>query len=203
MKQLIVINRRSRDHVSCAFSAHQRVPFACAPSITLFLHLFTCCCNCKLQNTHLHDYIHRTSVTIHLPLSQKNHGAMAPTETKILSDYLLVPAQLPAIISLQEFIDLFPRSLQSSPQVRNLYRDLQTQRNAVVDSVAAEIEAEAKRGRAMRQVMIKAKREEDSQENDDEAEIEQIVRFENHFMIVGLHWARELTNGPRGTCFML
>ncbi|CCC07577.1 hypothetical protein SMACR_06779 [Sordaria macrospora] len=100
---------------------------------------------------------------------------MAPTETKILSDYLLVPAQLPAIISLQEFIDLFPRSLQSSPQVRNLYRDLQTQRNAVVDSVAAEIEAEAKRGRAMRQVMIKAKREEDSQENDDEAEIEQIL----------------------------
>lgn len=115
---------------------------------------------------------------------------MAPTETKILSDYLLVPAQLPAIISLQEFIDLFPRSLRPSPQVRNLYRDLQTQRNAVVDSVAAEIEAEAKRGKAMRRVMIKAKREEESQENDDEAEIERIVRLGNcfHYIRLAMVW---------------
>nr|CAB91736.2 conserved hypothetical protein [Neurospora crassa] len=122
----------------------------------------------------------------HYRKQTKKHGAMAPTETKILSDYLLVPAQLPAIISLQEFIELFPRSLQSSPQIRNLYRDLQTQRNAVVDSVAAEIEAEAKRGKAMRRVMIKAKREEEAPENDDEAEIERLVRYENRLRIAYL-----------------
>lgn len=101
---------------------------------------------------------------------------MAPTESKILSNYLLVPAQLPAIISLQEFIALFPRSMQSSSQIRSLYRDLQSQRNALVDAVAADIETETKRGRAQRRAFIKEKRNAESQEYDDEVEIERMVR---------------------------
>lgn len=100
---------------------------------------------------------------------------MAPTEQKILSNYLLVPAQLPAIVSLQEFVALFPRSLQSSPQVRTLYRDLQSQRNAFVDSVAEQIEEEAKHGKAMRRAVIRSRREADAQEQDDELEIEKMV----------------------------
>lgn len=101
---------------------------------------------------------------------------MAPTESKILSNYLLVPAQLPAIISLQEFIALFPRSMQSSSQIRSLYRDLQSQRNALVDAVAADVETETKRGRAQRRAFIKEKRNAESQEYDDEVEIERMVR---------------------------
>lgn len=101
---------------------------------------------------------------------------MAPTESKILSNYLLVPAQLPAIISLQEFIALFPRSMQSSSQIRSLYRDLQSQRNALVDAVSADIETETKRGRAQRRAFIKEKRNAESQEYDDEIEIERMVR---------------------------
>ncbi|KAK4454932.1 Cnl2/NKP2 family protein-domain-containing protein [Podospora aff. communis PSN243] len=100
---------------------------------------------------------------------------MAPTEAKILNNYLLVPAQLPAIISLQEFVALFPRPLQSSPQVRSLYRDLQSQRNALVDSVASEIEDEVKRGKALRRAVIKTKREAEAQEYDDEVEIERML----------------------------
>ena len=100
---------------------------------------------------------------------------MAPTEQTILNNYLLLPAQLPAIISLQEFVALFPRSLRSSRHIRTLYRDLQSQRNAVVDSVAEQIEDEAKHGRAMRRAVIRSKREAEMQEQDDEVEIERVV----------------------------
>lgn len=100
-----------------------------------------------------------------------------PTEQKILSDYLLVPAQLPAIISLQEFTALFPKSQQGSPGIRSLYRDLQSQRNATVDSVAEAIEAEAKKGKALRRHVIRARREAEEQDQDDELDIERMVSF--------------------------
>jgi centromere-localized protein 2 len=104
---------------------------------------------------------------------------MAPTEQIILRNYLLVPAQLPAIISLQEFIALFPRQLQSSPRIRTLYRDLQSQRNAVVDDVAEQVEQEAKHGKAMRRAVIRSKREAEEQEQDEEVEIERMVSFDS------------------------
>lgn len=101
---------------------------------------------------------------------------MAPTEATILANYLLVPAQLPTIISLKEFTEFFPRAQQSSPQVRRLYRDLQNQRNALIDEVAANIETEAKRGKVLRREVLRAKREAESQEIDDEIDIERAVR---------------------------
>ncbi|KAK4189925.1 Cnl2/NKP2 family protein-domain-containing protein [Podospora australis] len=104
---------------------------------------------------------------------------MPPTEHQILTSYLLPPAQLPAIISLQEFVSLFPKALQESAasQIRSLYRDLQSQRNTVVDSVSAEIDAEAKRGKALRRhVARQARRQaEDAEEHDDELEIERML----------------------------
>ncbi|KAK1754615.1 Cnl2/NKP2 family protein-domain-containing protein [Echria macrotheca] len=100
---------------------------------------------------------------------------MAPTEAKILNNYLLLPAQLPAIISLDEFIALFPRSLQSSPHIRSLYRDLQSQRNAVVDSVADEIEAEVKQGKAIRRAARRAKHDAEARDFDEEVEIEKMI----------------------------
>ncbi|ROV97111.1 hypothetical protein VMCG_07501 [Cytospora schulzeri] len=100
---------------------------------------------------------------------------MAPTESTILANYLLVPAQLPTIISLKEFTELFPRSQQSSPQVRKLYRDLQNQRNALVDEVSSNIETEAKRGKVLRREVLRAKREAENQDIDDEIEIERAL----------------------------
>lgn len=100
---------------------------------------------------------------------------MAPSESAILNNFLLVPSQLPAIISLQEFTALFPRPQQSSPHVRALYRDLQSQRNAVVDLVASNIEAEVKRAKGLRRAVVRARREAESQDYDDEIDIERTV----------------------------
>lgn len=100
---------------------------------------------------------------------------MAPTEAAILTNYLLVPAQLPAIISLQEFTELFPRAQRTSSQVRKLYRDLQIQRNALIDDVASSIEQQAKRGKVLRREILKSKREAEMQGGDDEIDIERAL----------------------------
>ncbi|KAI1269519.1 Cnl2/NKP2 family protein-domain-containing protein [Xylariaceae sp. FL1019] len=100
---------------------------------------------------------------------------MAPTEGTILRNYLLLPSRLPTIISLQEFTSLFPKSQQTSPQVRALYRDLQHQRNALVDAVSASIDTEVKQGKALRRTIIKTKREGALDEQDDEIEIERAL----------------------------
>lgn len=102
---------------------------------------------------------------------------MAPTEESILANYLLIPAQLPTIISLKEFTELFPRAQQSSPQVKRLYRDLQHQRNALVDAVESNIETEAKRAKALRREILRAKREAEEHEIDDEIDIERAVGY--------------------------
>ncbi|KAI1328585.1 Cnl2/NKP2 family protein-domain-containing protein [Xylariaceae sp. FL0255] len=100
---------------------------------------------------------------------------MAPNEAAILRNYLLLPSRLPSIISLQEFTALFPKSLQSSPQIRTLYRDIQQQRNALVDAVSANIDAEAKRAKALRRTMVRTKKEGEQEEPDDEIEIERAL----------------------------
>ncbi|KAI0973065.1 Cnl2/NKP2 family protein-domain-containing protein [Xylaria arbuscula] len=101
---------------------------------------------------------------------------MAPTEAAILHNHLLLPSRLPSIISLQEFASLFPKSQQSSPQVRALYRDLQKQRNAVVDAVAASIDFEVnKRSKSLRRSIIRSKKEGELEEQDDEIEIERAL----------------------------
>lgn len=92
-----------------------------------------------------------------------------------MANYLLVPAQLPTIISLKEFTELFPRAQQSSLQVRRLYRDLQNQRNALIDEVASNIETEVKRGKVLRREVLRAKREAEDQEGDDEIDLERAV----------------------------
>ncbi|KAI0125035.1 Cnl2/NKP2 family protein [Xylariales sp. AK1849] len=98
---------------------------------------------------------------------------MAPTESTILRNYLLLPAPLPTIISLQEFTSYFPKSQQANPQIRALYRDLQQQRNAVVDTVASNLDNEVKQGKALRRAVAKARREAETDEGiDDEIEIE-------------------------------
>jgi centromere-localized protein 2 len=100
---------------------------------------------------------------------------MAPTEATILSTFLLPPAPLPSIISLKAFTELFPRSQQSSPQIRTLYRDLQHQRAQITDAVAHNIATETKRGNAQRRALVKARRAAAREEQDDEVDIESAV----------------------------
>lgn len=83
---------------------------------------------------------------------------MAPTEASILSNFLLPPAPLPAIVSLRQFTDLFPRSQQSNPQIPVLYRELQHQRAIDIDDVKRNIAAEVKRGEKQQREVIRARR---------------------------------------------
>ncbi|KAK6449057.1 hypothetical protein ACSS6W_003853 [Trichoderma asperelloides] len=95
-----------------------------------------------------------------------------PTESDILTNYLLQPAPLPSITTFNQFALLFPRTLHNSPQLRSLYRDLQAQRNVVVDAVAASIQDEVKRGAAMRKEVLRQKREAERDDMDGEVEME-------------------------------
>ncbi|KAK2625840.1 hypothetical protein QTJ16_005152 [Diplocarpon rosae] len=100
---------------------------------------------------------------------------MAPTEAKILSNFLLSPAPLPSIISLKAFTELFPRSQQNSPQVKTLYRDLQHQRARLTDAVAQNIGHEVQRGVMQRRLVARARREAEREDQDDEADIERAL----------------------------
>lgn len=106
--------------------------------------------------------------------------APPPAEQTILTHFLLPPAPLPSILSLQQFTALFPKNQQSSPQIRALYRDLQSQRAGITDTVARNIVSEVKRGNAQRRAVIRGRRAAESgirgKEQDEEMEVEDAVR---------------------------
>lgn len=87
---------------------------------------------------------------------------MAPTEASILSNFLLPPAPLPTIISLQQFTELFPRSQQSNRQIPILYRELQHQRAIDIDDVKRNIAAEVRRGEGQQREVLRARRQTDA-----------------------------------------
>ncbi|KAG6015883.1 hypothetical protein E4U54_002806 [Claviceps lovelessii] len=100
---------------------------------------------------------------------------MPPSETDILTAYLLLPAPLPSILTQEQFLALFPRALQTNPLVPRLYRDLQIQRNGVVDAVAGHIAQEEDRGVAMRREVLRTRLEEEGEVGDLEIEIERAL----------------------------
>ena len=71
---------------------------------------------------------------------------MAPTEETILRSFLLQKSGLRDVLTLAEFSSYFPASKRSSPLVRHLYRDLQSQRNAICESVLKQINLECRFG---------------------------------------------------------
>ena len=99
-----------------------------------------------------------------------------PTESSILTTYLLLPADLRTIVTPRQFAALFPKPHSSSPQIPALYRDLETQRAAAVAEVRENIEAEVRRGRKMRAEVARVRREAEGEGGDDEVEIERAVR---------------------------
>lgn len=116
---------------------------------------------------------------------------MAPTESTILTNYLTVAAKLPAILTLEQFASYFPKSQQSSPHVRSLYRHLQHQRNTTVDNVSQNIEREEKLSRAMRREAARARKEVAQDEPDAELEIERAL-FANAGQGVSRHNLRSI-----------
>ncbi|KAI9739406.1 MAG: hypothetical protein M1818_005094 [Claussenomyces sp. TS43310] len=97
---------------------------------------------------------------------------MAPTEHKILTTFLLPPAPLPQTITLSMFKSLFPRSEQSSPEIKRLYRSIQHQRALLTDAVALNIDAEVRRGKAQQNAVVRSRRAAEKLELDDEVVIE-------------------------------
>ncbi|EXF81033.1 Cnl2/NKP2 family protein [Colletotrichum fioriniae PJ7] len=104
---------------------------------------------------------------------------MAPTEAAILHNYLTVPAQLPSAITLEEFTELFPKSHRANPQIRSLYRDLQHQRRALVDTITENIENEEKNGRVIKREIARAQKRAKAEDADQELEIERATGVSN------------------------
>ncbi|KAK2597995.1 hypothetical protein QQS21_005911 [Conoideocrella luteorostrata] len=100
---------------------------------------------------------------------------MAPSESSILQHYLLLPSPLTSITTLEQFRTLFPRQWHSHPQMPRLFRDLQAQRNLVVDTVTENIALEARRGQVMRREVLKARLEGETEDFDAEVEIERAL----------------------------
>ena len=82
---------------------------------------------------------------------------MPPTEAGILSDFLIAPAPLPSIISLQKFTDLFPRPQRSNPQIKDLYGELKGKRTLDIEHVKRNIAQEVRRGEKLRRQVIKTR----------------------------------------------
>jgi centromere-localized protein 2 len=100
---------------------------------------------------------------------------MAPSEQSILSQFLLAPAPLPTIITLQQFTALFPSSEQSSPEVKRLYRALQHRRALLTDAVTQDIDDEVKRGIAQKRAVVRTRRAAEREEYDEEVAVENAV----------------------------
>jgi hypothetical protein len=74
---------------------------------------------------------------------------MAPSEETILRSFLLQKAGLRDVLTLAEFSSYFPPSKRASPLVRQLYRDLQFQRNAICETVLKQIRLECRLGESL------------------------------------------------------
>ncbi|KAL9113291.1 MAG: hypothetical protein Q9227_002626 [Pyrenula ochraceoflavens] len=81
---------------------------------------------------------------------------MPPSESSILSSYLLNPASFPTIVSQEQFRDFFPKPHRTHPMVKQLYRDLQFLRTVDMDAVEDNIHHEVIKGERQKLAMYKA-----------------------------------------------
>ncbi|CAL5875080.1 uncharacterized protein PFLUO_LOCUS9384 [Penicillium psychrofluorescens] len=81
-----------------------------------------------------------------------------PSEESILSNFLLSPASLPTVMTLQKFTELFPKRVRAHPHIRALYRELQQVREQDMDRVNSNIDLELKQGQQQRAELRKASR---------------------------------------------
>ncbi|EAW10512.1 Cnl2/NKP2 family protein [Aspergillus clavatus NRRL 1] len=104
---------------------------------------------------------------------------MAPSEASILSHFLLSPASLPTVISLQQFTELFPKRLRSHPHIRVLYRELQQLREQDMDIVNGNIDREVHQGEAQKAELRRAilKTGVDGMDANDQREMEMDVQL--------------------------
>ncbi|KAI5791695.1 Cnl2/NKP2 family protein-domain-containing protein [Peziza echinospora] len=76
--------------------------------------------------------------------------SISQREQTILTTFLLPRATLPHILPLTQFTKLFPQPHQSNPQIKHLYRHLQSTRSTLLDRVQKTIELEVLQGKRQR-----------------------------------------------------
>ncbi|MCJ1356745.1 MAG: hypothetical protein MMC33_006740 [Icmadophila ericetorum] len=84
---------------------------------------------------------------------------MPPSESILLTTFLLPPAPLPTILTLKKFTDLFPKTHRQNPQIKFLYRELQHARALEIDEVKRNIAREVKKGEAQMREVARVRRE--------------------------------------------
>ncbi|KAL5001950.1 Cnl2/NKP2 family protein-domain-containing protein [Aspergillus recurvatus] len=104
---------------------------------------------------------------------------MAPSETSILSNFLLSAASLPQIISLKQFTRLFPKRLRSHPHIRVLYRELQQLREQDMNIINENIDKEVRQGDSQKAELRKsiAKTGVDGSGSNDQREMDMDVQL--------------------------
>jgi centromere-localized protein 2 len=86
---------------------------------------------------------------------------MPPKEATLLSDFLLAPAELRHILTLEQFTEIFPNSLRASPAIKSLYQELQRLRHEDVELVRENIVEEIKKSRPLRRQCARERRQDD------------------------------------------
>ena len=81
------------------------------------------------------------------------------TEENLLKNFLLSRASLQEFLTLDQFIELFPRAYRDHPHVALLYHESLHQRALKLDTVERNIEEETLRGEELRHEIIAAAEE--------------------------------------------
>ncbi|KAE9984396.1 hypothetical protein BLS_002426 [Venturia inaequalis] len=83
---------------------------------------------------------------------------MPPTESTLLTHFLLPPAPLPTSLPPEKFTTLFPTPLHTSPSLKTLYQDLHSQQTTAITLVRKNIAAETERGAIQRRELRRERR---------------------------------------------
>lgn len=78
-------------------------------------------------------------------------------EATILAEFLLAPAPLREVLTPQQFTDIFPKGLRSSPAVKQLYQELQRLRREDIEIVQKNIAAEVSASKSLRRQSTRAR----------------------------------------------
>src|SRR5690554_8082136 len=99
---------------------------------------------------------------------------MPPSESQILTSFLITPAPLPLVLPPASFAALFSPSTPAA-SISHLYRLFTHQRALITDAVKQDIEDEVRRGIAQRRAVVRSRRAQERGEEDEEERIEQAV----------------------------
>lgn len=100
-------------------------------------------------------------------------------EKQILTNFLLSRATFKDILSFKDFVEFFPKDQRSNPQIKALYRELQSGKNKQCEWVKRKIGIEVEEGAKLRRRTEAVIREQRKMEPEDMAGIEVCYQHPN------------------------